>query len=125
MKLSEIKGDRCIDVIAEIVDPIARIAQDPEAKRLFAREKPPEGTTPGEFFAQRVQKSLPKLLKDHKGDIVAILAAVNGVPAKQYARKMTMASLVSDVADLVTDEGFTAFFTSSLKTKEGTASGDA
>ena len=43
MRLSDIKGERTLDVIAEIIEPIANIAEDEAAAELFRREKPPEG----------------------------------------------------------------------------------
>ena len=38
MRLSDIKGDRVFDVIADIIDPIANIASDETASALFKRE---------------------------------------------------------------------------------------
>ena len=38
MKLSDVKGERTIEVIAEIIDPIANIAEDEEASAMFKRE---------------------------------------------------------------------------------------
>lgn len=45
MKLSDIQGDRVFDVIADIIDPIANIAEDEKASAMFQREKLPEGMT--------------------------------------------------------------------------------
>lgn len=45
MKLSDIKGDRTLEVIAEIIDPIANIVEDDTASAMFRREKLPEGVT--------------------------------------------------------------------------------
>ena len=41
MKLSDIQGDRVFDVIADIIDPIANIAEDEKASAMFRREKLP------------------------------------------------------------------------------------
>ena len=43
MRLSNVKGERTFDVIAELIDPIYNIAMDPEAAAMFKREKLPEG----------------------------------------------------------------------------------
>ena len=43
MKLSKIKGERVFDVIADIINPIANIAEDKEAAALFQRQKLPDG----------------------------------------------------------------------------------
>ena len=64
MKLSDIKGDRTLEVIAEIIDPIANIVEDDTASAMFRREKLPDGVTAKKFLLQRARKSLPVLLKD-------------------------------------------------------------
>ena len=38
MKLSDIKGERTLDVIAEIIDPVANIAEDKAASDLFQKK---------------------------------------------------------------------------------------
>lgn len=110
MKLSEIKGERVFDVIAEVIDPIVSIAQDKEAAELFAPKEKPKDVEPWDFFLQRVRKSLPKLLKDHKDDFVTIMASVNNTTPKEYTKNMTLATLLSDVVELVTDREFVSFF---------------
>ena len=50
MRLSDIQGERVFDVIADIIDPIANIAEDNAASALFKREKLPEGMTAKEFM---------------------------------------------------------------------------
>ena len=42
MKLSDIKGERTLDVIAEIIEPIANIAADQTAAALFQRQRCPK-----------------------------------------------------------------------------------
>ena len=63
MRLSDIQGERVFDVIADIIDPIANIAEDDAASAMFRREKLPEGMTSKEFVTQRARKALPALLK--------------------------------------------------------------
>ena len=112
MKLSDIKGDRVIDVIADIIDPIANIAADKEAAELFARKKLPEGADARAFAIQRLRKSVPPLLKTHKGDVVAILAAIEGTPVEEYSENLNLFKLMKDATDLLTDEAFIGLFTS-------------
>lgn len=109
MKLSDIRGDRCIDVIADIIDPIASIAANPAAKDLFEKRQVPEGMEPTQFFLERLKDNLPKLLKENKKDFVQILASIEGVSVKEYSKNLNMAKLIRDVTDLITDTGFTAF----------------
>lgn len=58
MKLSDIKGERTLDVIAEIIEPIANIAADQTAAALFQRQRCPKGKKPKEFMLERVKNPL-------------------------------------------------------------------
>lgn len=110
MKLSDIKGDRVFDVIADIIDPICNIASDKNASDLFRRETPPDGMDARDFAAMKVRKAVPALMRGHKADLVAIFAAINGVTPKEYAETVTMASLLKDVTEMLTDSELMAFF---------------
>lgn len=112
MKLSDVKGDRTLELIAEIIDPIANIAEDPKAAELFRRDKLPEGTDAKKFLLNRARRCAPVLLKDHKTDVIAILAAVEGVPASAYASKLNLVKLLKDCTELLTDEAFGVLFIS-------------
>lgn len=118
MKLSDIKGDRVLDVIADIIDPIANIAQDKDINEMFKRKAVPEGMEAREFFAERMRKGMPALLKGHKQDIIAILAAIEGVTAKQYTETLNLAKLFTDTMEIMTDNAFIDFL-SSQKTEKG------
>lgn len=118
MKLSDIRGDRVLDVIADIIDPIANMAQDKDVAAMFERKAVPEGMEAREFFAERMRKGMPVLLKGHKADIIAIMAAIDGVTPEQYAESLNFAKLFTDVMELVTDNAFLDFL-SSPETKKG------
>ena len=122
MRLSDIQGERVFDVIADIIDPIANIAEDDAASALFKREKLPDGTTAKEFMTQRARKALPALLKGHKGDIIAILAYIEGVSAESYKGSLNLVKLMRDATELLTDEAFGALF---LSAQSGKSSGSA
>lgn len=110
MKLSEIKGARTFDVIADIIEPIANIAED--SGELFKREKAPEGVDPRSIILKRLKANVPKLLKTHKADMIAIMAAIEGVSAAEYEASLNLAKLTKDCTELLTDEAFIALFTS-------------
>lgn len=100
MKLSDIQGERVFDVIADIIDPVANIAQDNAASALFRRERLPEGMAAKNFLVWRARKSLPVLFKEHKGDIIAILAAIEGVSEEQYKSELNLIKLMQDATEL-------------------------
>ena len=122
MRLSDIKGDRVFDVIADIIDPIANIASDETASALFKREKLPEGMTAKAFLMERARKSVPALLKGHKGDIITILSTIEGTSADDYRASLTLAKLMQDAVELLTDEAFGELF---ISAQSGTSSGSA
>lgn len=109
MKLSEIRGERCIDVVADLIAPVSRIAQDPNAKKAFAPKKPPKGTSAQEYFMQRMAEAIPPLLKDHKEDFIEVMATLEGVTPVEYAESLNMGKLVKDVMTLLTDEELLGF----------------
>lgn len=125
MKLSDVKGDRVFDVIADIIDPIANMVQDKDVAAMFKREAVPEGMDARDFFAKRMCKGLPVLLKGHKADIIAIMAAIDGVTPEQYAASLTLAKLFIDTQELVTDDAFLNFLSSSETKKGAGAPGSA
>ena len=112
MKLSDIQGERVFDVIADIIDPIANIAEDEQASAMFRREKLPEGMTVKQSATQRARKALPALLKGHKDDIISILAAIDGVSTDAYKGALSLVKLMRDAAELLTDDAFTERFLS-------------
>lgn len=122
MKLSDVKGARTLEVIAEVIDPVANIAEDEAAAALFRREKLPEGMTAKKFLLQRVRKFLPVLLKKHKADLIAIMAAIEGTDKKSYEDSLSLIKLTRDVTDLLTDEAFGELF---ISAQSGTPSGSA
>ena len=122
MRLSDIKGDRVFDVIADIIDPIANIASDETASALFKREKLPEGMKAKAVLLERARKAVPALLKGHKSDIITVLATIEGVSSDDYRASLTLAKLMQDTAELLTDEAFGELF---ISAQSGTSSGSA
>lgn len=109
MRLSEVKGERVFDVIADIIEPACSIAQDKEAAKLFSRGDIPEGVDSTEYVLGKVKASLPKLMRGHKDDLVAILAALNDEDPTEYAKTITIPALLKGVYEILTDEDLLAF----------------
>lgn len=110
MRLSEIKGERTFDVIAAIIEPCCNIAQDEVVADLFDRSrKRPEGMSAKDFALERVKASVPGLMRSHKDDLVAILAAIEGTDPDEYMREVTVPSIVKAVYEILTDDDLLAF----------------
>ena len=117
MKLSNIKGERTFDVIADIIDPIADIAADPDASELFSRKPVPDGMTAKQFITKRVKAAVPALLKGHKASIIEIFAAIKGVTPEEYTKSLDLVGLVKDCIELLTDDVFISLFSSAQTEK--------
>lgn len=122
MRLSDVKGERTLEVIADLIEPICNIAEDENAAAMFRKEKLPEGMTARKFLLQRAKKSAPALLKDHKEDVISILATIEGTAPEEYAKSLNLVKLLKDTIELLTDETFAALF---ISAQSGDTSGSA
>lgn len=110
MKLSDIKGEACLDVLADITGPIIALAQDEDVKALFSGKGCPDGEDRYQYATEQVKKGLPKLVKSHKAEFIQILASLDGKAPDDYAKELTLAKLMADIVELLTDEDFGSFF---------------
>lgn len=120
MRLSDVKGERAIEVVADIIEPIYRIAQDEAAIDVFRPKECPEGTDPKAFMAARMAKGVPALLRGHKADLIAILAAIEGADPDEYAESLDLAKLTASLVEMVTDPALLGFLASSAPDSEPT-----
>lgn len=110
MRLSDIRGERVFDVIADIIEPCCNIASDKEAAALFdMSEKRPDGMTAADFAMAKVKRSVPTLMRSHKDDLTAILASIAGESVDEYRESLTMPKLIQGVYEIMTDEDLLAF----------------
>lgn len=122
MKLSEIRGERALEVVADLIDPIAKMSESESARELFQKIPAPEGEDPVKFSKKRLLKGIPALLRENKTEIITVLAAINGKTPEEYAKVFGLTSLVKDALDLVNDESFIdLFFSAQTETASGSA----
>ena len=112
MRLSDVKGERTFEVVADIIEPVYRIAQDEAAVEMLSPKPCPEGEDPKHFMARRLVAGVPALLRSHKGDLVAIMAAIEGEDAEEYAASLDLAKLVVSLTELVSDPALMGFLAS-------------
>ena len=122
MRLSDIKGASVLDVLAEIADPVIEIAADKEAMAFFQASPPKEGQTAEQAFAERMGKAAPALLKGHQDAVIRVLAALDGTTPELYEEGMTMASVLLDLVELLTDRDFASFLSSQEPTQTDSGS---
>lgn len=109
MRLSDVKGERTFEVLAAIVEPVSNIVGDEAVKKAFKSRKRAKGQTDAQLFAERLKAVLPRLLSEHRDDVVAVLAAIAGTTPEEYMAGCSLSSLMQDVFELLTDEEFVTF----------------
>ena len=115
MKLSEIKAERAVEVIAELIAPIVNIAQDQDSLKLFHAEKR-DGETDRDAAVRDIKVKIPALLKTHKADVLAILCAVNDTDPSE----LSMVDIIKGIIDLINDKDFLSLFLSAVSQAEPT-----
>lgn len=93
-KLSEIKGEEALDVIAEIIEPAAEIFTDENVKKALKSES-------------RI-KAAKIILKDHKKAILALMAALEETPVEEY--KPTLLALPALIIGVLNDPELQSLF---------------
>ena len=92
MKLSDFRGEEAIEVLAEIIEPLALICADPEIAALNQKE----GGTPMLAYVK-------PMLKNHSKEVIEILAILNKQPTEEYKAGLTLATLPLQVLELIND----------------------
>lgn len=111
MRLSDYKGEAVIDLIGEIVEPIGALFKDEEIVSLFSKK--------GNNEPRNITEIVKIACKNHKNDIMEILAAINGQTVEQYQPTLTefIAQAVFLFKDLTKDI-MTVFTSSEQKTEK-------
>lgn len=113
MKLSELKGERAVEVIADLIAPITNIAMDQQNLQLFRAEKR-DGETDRDMALRDFKVKIPKLLKTHKQDVLEIICAVN----EKNPEDMSIVDIIHDLLQLANDKDFLNLFLSAVKEGE-------
>jgi len=95
-KLSEVKGEEALNVLAEILEPIVTIANDEEVRA---------------GFDTNVAKCVSVALKKYKGEIMDIFAAINGKTVEETADEIDLLSLPSYIIDVLSEPAIKRLFT--------------
>ena len=97
MKLSEIKGEKAIEVFADLLEPVGKILMDEEIRKMISEE------------ASKME-IIKKMLKKHKKEVIEMMAIIDDVPVKDY--EINFVSLPAKLIELFNDEALTQLFTS-------------
>ena len=105
MRLSDIKGEKALDAMADLIDPLADIAQN---KILV-------GLLRGKNYVDAVKIGL----KQHKKAVLTILAVLNQQDVETY--EPTLAEIPMMLLDLLNDTELANLFTSQVEITEKTS----
>ena len=115
MKLSEIKGERAVEVIADLIEPIANIAHDYQNFRV-ADDYRKEGESDQEVAIRAFKEKIPDVMKTHKQDFLNILCTINDTSREE----LSVMDIITGVINLANDKDFMSLFLSAVNLEERT-----
>ena len=106
MKLSDYKGEKALDILADLVEPAAKIMADKEVVNCVRSGMP-------------AVKLVKPILKNHKREVIEIMAALEEEEPETYAKKVNLLTLPKQLLDILNDQELVSLFTShGQKTEE-------
>ena len=94
-KLSEIKGEEALDVLAEILEPIVTIANDDEVRA---------------GFETNIAKCVAVALKKYKKEILQIFASINGKSVEETCEEIDILSLPTYIVEILNEPEIQSLF---------------
>lgn len=110
MKLREFENEQALDLLADIIEPIARIMADDKIEKMVKAKKP-------------VLIIASHILKNNKRDVIEIVAMMNGADPATF--KFNTVTLLKDVVEIMDDPDIISLFTSQGQMTEEGSSGSA
>lgn len=109
-KLSEVKNEDALELIAEVIEPLSTIIGDPQAKALRAKKA-------------KTTEIMKWVLQNHSEEVLTILAALDGEDANEY--EISAIQLPIRVLEILNDKELISLFSSQGQMTEKTSSGSA
>lgn len=107
MKLSELKGERAVEAIADLIEPLTNIATN---RNKWAKQnvKPVEGESKQEATARNLKEQLPVILRENKSDLLSIITIITG----ENAEEMSLPRIMKESIELLSDKDLGDLFLS-------------
>lgn len=105
MKLSDYKGEAALDKLAEIIEPLTTMLADPELQEIAKQKN-----------VATIKYAKP-MLKNHKAEIIEILAALDDEPVETYRDKITLFTLPAKLLEFLNDSEVQALFQSQAQSE--------
>lgn len=121
MKLSEIRGENAMDVLADILEPAGVIMSDKEVAdgiRNIVKKT-------GERSNKNRMKTVSMILRKYKREVIQILAATEQKSVDEYIKEVNVISLPLKLLEVFNDEELMSFFSPQEQTTSEKYSGSA
>ena len=105
MRLSDYKGEEALDVLADIIEPLTAILGDEEMQELAKQKN-------GAMI-----RYVKPMLKNHKKEVIEILARLENEPVETYREKITLVTLPLKVLDFINEPEVQSLFTSQVQSQ--------
>lgn len=112
MKLTDIKGERALDVIADILEPIMNIAGDKGIRNAVNNPT-------------KRMDAIKIALKKYKKDVITIMAILEGESYEQYCSHLNVMTLPAKIVEIFNDKDLLALFGLEAPKDLATSSGSA
>lgn len=89
MKISEIHGEECLDVFADLIEPMAEIMADKEIAK--------------EAKANNVAAAVKYAIKNHKRAVIEVLAILDGKTVEEYTKEINVFSLPAKILEILNE----------------------
>lgn len=96
-RLSEYKNEEALDLLVDIMEPAAELMSDSDTVNLLYSKK-----------AGDRMKGVKQMIKEHKGAVIEILAALEGVPVNEY--ECSVFTLPTRLLEILNDKELLSFF---------------
>lgn len=121
MKLSDYKGEEALDVLADIIEPLTFILADEDIQKMRVeeqkrREEAIKNKTP--FRSTPLIKYVTPAIKNHKPEIIQVLARLNNQTPEEYTAGLSLVTLPMQVLEFINDPEIQKFFTSQSQSLE-------
>lgn len=94
-KLSEIKGEEAIDVLAEILVPITEISNDEEVRA---------------GFETNVAKCVSIALKKYKKEVIEVVSCINGKSVEETLEEIDLLTLPVYILEVLNEPAIQSLF---------------
>jgi len=107
MKLSEVKNEAALEMLADLLEPVAEILADKEISQAIS--------------AGKKMQAIKSAIKKHKKAVFTMMAILDGVPVESYT--CNIITLPMKLIEILNDEELAAFFTSQVQSLAADDSG--